>query len=65
MKDKPEDAKSENKKIIEAEKDYKEALSYVKDAISPAFMKIFPNKIIINNIFAKTFFVYAYPSFLE
>ena len=28
-------------------------------------MKIFPNKLQINNLFAKTFFVYAYPQFLE
>ena len=57
--------KDEDKKVLEAEKDYKEALAYVKDVISPAFMKVFPNKLIINNTFVKTFFVYAYPSFLE
>jgi len=55
----------DNKKIKEAEKEYKEALAYIKDLVSPAFMKIQPNKIKINNTFAKTFFVYAYPSFLE
>ena len=57
--------KNEEKKILEAEHDYKEALAYVKDIISPAFMKIFPDKIKINNTYAKTFFVYAYPNFLE
>lgn len=57
--------KEENKKILEAEKDYKEALAYIKDVISPAFMKVFPDKIRINNTFAKTFFVYAYPNFIE
>jgi hypothetical protein len=50
---------------MESEKVYKEALAYVKDIISPAFMKTFPNKIQINNTYAKTFFVYAYPNFLE
>jgi len=50
---------------LESEKAYKEALAFVKDAISPAYMKIFPNKLQINNLFAKTFFVYAYPQFLE
>ena len=57
--------KKNEKDTIESEKTYKEALAYVKDAISPAFMKIFPNKIQINNTLAKTYFVYAYPNFLE
>ncbi len=57
--------RKEEKEILDAEKDYKEALAYVKDIISPAFMKVFPDKIKINNIYAKTFFVYAYPNFLE
>ena len=57
--------KLDDVKIKEAEKEYKEALAYIKDLVSPAFMKIHPNKIKINNTFAKTFFVYAYPSFLE
>ena len=54
-----------DKEVLESEKAYKEALAFVKDAISPAYMKIFPNKLQINNLFAKTFFVYAYPQFLE
>jgi conjugal transfer ATP-binding protein TraC len=33
--------------------------------VAPAFMKIYPDKVRINNVFAKTFFVYAYPNFLE
>lgn len=57
--------KNEEKVILEAEKEYKDALAYVKDIISPAFMKIYPDKIRINDTFAKTFFVYAYPNFLE
>ncbi len=56
---------NEDKIIIETEKDYKSALAYVRDVISPAFMKIFPDKIKINDIFARTFFVYAYPNYLE
>ena len=55
----------EDKKILEIEKEYKEALAYIKDLVSPAFMKIKPNSIKINNTISKTFFVYAYPSFLE
>ncbi len=55
----------ENKRINETEKEYKQALAYIKDLVSPAFMKVQSNKIKVNNTFAKTFFVYAYPSFLE
>ena len=55
----------ENKGILAAEKDYKEALAYIKDAISPAFMQVFKDKLRINNTYVKTFFVYSYPNFLE
>ncbi|MDD3144733.1 MAG: DUF87 domain-containing protein [Candidatus Gracilibacteria bacterium] len=58
-------AKSDEREIIESEKEYKAALAYIKDIISPAFMKIYPDKIQINNTIVKTFFVYAYPNFLE
>ena len=58
-------SKSEEKEILDTEKEYKEALAYVKDAISPAYWKSYPNKLKINNTFVKTFFVYAYPNFLE
>ena len=58
-------SKEENKLISQAEKEYKEALAYIKDMIAPAYMKIMPDKIKINNVYAKTFFVYAYPNFLE
>ena len=54
-----------DKEILESEQAYKEALAYVKDVISPSFMKIYSNKIEINNVVSKTFFVYAYPQFLE
>lgn len=64
-----ESSKSTNKKdekdILESEKTYKEALAYIKDVISPAFMKVYPNKLQINNTFIKTYFVYAYPNYLE
>ncbi len=56
---------SEDKEILNAETEYKSALAYVKDMISPAFMKISTDKLQINNTVARTFFVYAYPTFLE
>lgn len=57
--------KEEKQHLTETEKEYKEALAFLKDAISPAFMKESSTHIQINNTFAKTFFVYAYPTFLE
>jgi len=58
--------KSEEEKwILTAEKEYKDALAYVKDAIAPAFMKVHQDKLRINNTYVKTFFVYSYPNFLE
>jgi len=56
---------TEEKEFLEADKDYKSALAYVKDIISPAFMKVYPDKVRINETYAKTYFVYSYPSFLE
>ncbi len=55
----------EDNEISKTAKEYKEALAYIKDLVSPAFMRVQSNKIKINNTYAKTFFVYAYPSFLE
>lgn len=59
------EAKQEEKDILQTEKDYKAALAYVKDAISPAFLKVYSDKLRINNTFTKTFFIYSYPNFLE
>lgn len=58
-------SKQDEKITLETEKNYKEALAYIKDIISPAFLKVFPDKIRINNTFIKTYFVYSYPTFLE
>lgn len=55
----------EDKQELESEKEYKEALAYIKDAIAPAYWKSYPNKLKINDTYVKTFFVYAYPNFLE
>lgn len=58
-------SKEEEKQILQTEKEYKEALAYIKDAISPAFFKAHTDKLRINNTYVKTFFVYSYPNFLE
>ena len=38
-------SKQEDKEILAAEKEYKEALAYIKDMIAPAYMKVFPDKV--------------------
>ncbi len=60
-----EESNKEHTWILKAEKEYKEALAYVKDVISPAFLKVYNDKLRINNTYTKTFFVYSYPNFLE
>ncbi|MDD2487479.1 MAG: DUF87 domain-containing protein [Candidatus Gracilibacteria bacterium] len=57
--------KQEAEEIRQGEKEYKEALVFIKDAIAPSMMKIDATKIQIGDTFARTFFVYAYPDFLE
>jgi hypothetical protein len=54
-----------DKDIEKTSKEYKEALAYIKDTIAPAYWKSSPDHLKINNTFVKTFFVYAYPNFLE
>ncbi len=57
--------KEEAEEIRRAEKEYKDALTYVKDAIAPAMMKVDATKIQIGDTFVRSFFTYAYPDFLE
>jgi len=57
--------KEEAEEIKRWEKEYKEALAFLKDAIAPSMMKIDSTKIQIGDTYARTLFVYAYPDFLE
>jgi len=58
-------SKEEKEALARAEKEYKEALAFLKDAISPAYYKEFSNYLQVNNTYCRTFFIYAYPTFLE
>ena len=62
---KPATPKTESQKIKEAEKIYREGLATIKDLISPASMEFQYDKFRLNNLYGKTFFVYAYPRFIE
>lgn len=57
--------KEEAEEIRTWEKEYKEALAFLKDAIAPSMMKIDSTKIQIWDTYSRTLFVYAYPDFLE
>jgi len=58
-------SKEEAEEIRNWEKEYKEALVFLKDAIAPSMMKIDSTKIQIWDTYSRTLFVYAYPDFLE
>ena len=55
----------EKKKYIEAEKLYQEGLASVKDLIAPSAMDIEYDKLRIDGFYAQSFYVYAYPRYLN
>jgi len=59
------DAKTEAQRIREAEKIYREGLATIKDLISPSSMEFLYDKVILNGIYGKSFFVYSYPRYIE
>jgi len=58
-------SKQERGKYIEAEKIYQEGISSIKDLIAPSSMEIRHDSIEIDGIYAKTFYVFAYPRYLN
>ncbi|EKE29461.1 MAG: Type IV secretory pathway VirB4 component-like protein [uncultured bacterium (gcode 4)] len=57
--------KEEAEEIKKGEKEYKEALAFLKDAIAPSMMRVDTTKLQIWDTYIRTVFVYAYPDFLE
>ncbi|MBP6981694.1 DUF87 domain-containing protein [Candidatus Gracilibacteria bacterium] len=49
----------------QSEKEYKEALAFVKDMIAPSMMRIDATKLQIGDTYVRTIFTYAYPDVLE
>jgi len=66
-KTKSKTSKDPSKKanLLESEKIYQKGLATVKDIIAPAAFKIESDYVMINKKLASTFFVYAYPRFLQ
>lgn len=57
--------KEEADAIRKGEKEYQEALAFIKDAISPSMMKVDARQIQIGDTYIRSVFTYAYPDFLE
>lgn len=55
----------EKKKIVEAEKIYQEGLATVRDLIAPSSMDIKYDNIRVEGMYAQSFYVFAYPRFLD
>ncbi|MBU0706001.1 DUF87 domain-containing protein [Patescibacteria group bacterium] len=60
-----ETEKATAQEIKEAEKIYKQGLATIKDLIAPSSMEIMFDKVKISGLMAKSFFVYAYPRYIE
>jgi conjugal transfer ATP-binding protein TraC len=57
--------KTEVQEIREAEKIYREGLATIKDLIAPSSMEFMYDKMKISGLMAKSFFIYAYPRYIE
>ncbi|MFH1375779.1 MAG: ATP-binding protein [Patescibacteria group bacterium] len=55
----------EQKKFVEAERIYQQGLASVKDLISPSSLEIHYDHLNLSGVYMRSFFVYAYPRFLE
>lgn len=54
----------EEKKILEAEKIYREGVISVKDLIAPAVFKVNPNFLQLGSVYLRTIFVVTYPRYI-
>ncbi|MFC1615622.1 VirB4-like conjugal transfer ATPase, CD1110 family [Patescibacteria group bacterium] len=58
-------SQEERKMYIEAEKIYQEGLARIKDLIAPSSMEIQYDSIKLDGMICKTFYVYAYPRYID
>src|SRR3989338_4653695 len=56
---------AERKEIIDAEKLFQEGLTSIRDFIAPSSMELEYSDIKVSGMYAKSFFVYTYPRFIE
>ncbi|MBU0577937.1 DUF87 domain-containing protein [Patescibacteria group bacterium] len=63
--EKPVGKRTEAQEIKEAEKIYRQGVATIKDLIAPSSMEFMYDKMKVNSLMAKSFFVYAYPRYIE
>ena len=55
----------DKKKIIEAEKIFQQGMSTIRDLIAPSSTEIAFSHVLMDGVFAKSFFVFAYPRYID
>ncbi len=55
----------EQKRLEEAQKLYESGLASVKDLLAPSSMRVDYDKLVINDVYVRTYVVFAYPRYLE
>ena len=55
----------EQKRLEEAQKLYEAGLASVKDLIAPSSMKVDYDKLMINDVYVRTYVVFSYPRYLD
>lgn len=60
-----EQKSSEQKRLEEAQKLYEAGLASVKDLIAPSSMKVDYDKLMVNDVYARTYVVFSYPRYLD
>lgn len=58
-------SKEEKKQLQKAEKTYQEGLVAIKDVIAPSSMEVKYNHVRIGSTIARSFFIYAYPRYIN
>lgn len=61
----PKETAEEKQKLIEAEKLYQQGMASIRDLIAPSSMEIRYDSLRIEGMFAQSFYVYAYPRYLD
>ncbi len=64
-KESKDELKTTAQEIRDAEKIYKQGIATIKDLIAPSSMEIMVDKIKVSGLYARSFFVYAYPRYTE
>ncbi len=55
----------ERQKLVEAEKIYQQGITTIRDLIAPSSMEIRYDMLRVEGMYSQTFYVYAYPRYLE